>query len=327
VKISCDIIADLLPLYYDDVCSESSRNLVDEHLRECEKCRCVLGKIGENSIDNHLQKEREDVIGHHMRLLRRKFLFTGIRTASIIAIPVLIQMIVNITTDYSFDYFFIILTALITLVSVKIVPLIFERDNEPLKLKRFIASFTLLLLTLTIFRGGSLSFTVMIPIAFGMLIIFLPYIMKSKWWPKFELRNQGLLTMLMDILFLYALFAASRLYGIQFNWWLGSFFALVCMLLPWGLFSAVRYIKANAYVRTGMYIIFGGMFLSLIEMITFWFTRNILRLPFQNADLSVWNNDSVVSANIFLLTIVACSIIGGALIVIGLMQKKSRGEV
>lgn len=39
MKITCDIIQDLLPLYEDDVLSEDSRQLVEEHLADCEKCR------------------------------------------------------------------------------------------------------------------------------------------------------------------------------------------------------------------------------------------------------------------------------------------------
>lgn len=47
MKITCDIIQDLLPLYEDDVLSEDSRQLVEEHLAGCEKCRqnLVAGSV------------------------------------------------------------------------------------------------------------------------------------------------------------------------------------------------------------------------------------------------------------------------------------------
>lgn len=35
----CGIIRDLLPLYIDDVCNEESKQAVQNHLSECEKCR------------------------------------------------------------------------------------------------------------------------------------------------------------------------------------------------------------------------------------------------------------------------------------------------
>jgi len=38
-RMHCDIVKDLLPLYVDDVCSEKSRMVIEEHLKECEECK------------------------------------------------------------------------------------------------------------------------------------------------------------------------------------------------------------------------------------------------------------------------------------------------
>ena len=38
MKMNCDVIRDLLPLYADEVCSEASKALVEEHLQSCESC-------------------------------------------------------------------------------------------------------------------------------------------------------------------------------------------------------------------------------------------------------------------------------------------------
>lgn len=49
MKVKCAVINDLLPLYVDDVLSQESRELVEEHIKECEACRKTLenmtGKI------------------------------------------------------------------------------------------------------------------------------------------------------------------------------------------------------------------------------------------------------------------------------------------
>lgn len=42
MKLHCDIVEDLLPLYLDDVCSEQSKSAIEEHLQECEVCRKKL---------------------------------------------------------------------------------------------------------------------------------------------------------------------------------------------------------------------------------------------------------------------------------------------
>lgn len=44
-QISCEVVQDLLPLYYDDICSEATRELVEEHLINCTKCRFSLEEL------------------------------------------------------------------------------------------------------------------------------------------------------------------------------------------------------------------------------------------------------------------------------------------
>ncbi|MBU3146197.1 zf-HC2 domain-containing protein [Clostridium sp. CF012] len=53
-KVSCGIIKDLLPLYYDRVCSDESNKVVEEHLDECNNCKNELDRIG---VDIKLPKE------------------------------------------------------------------------------------------------------------------------------------------------------------------------------------------------------------------------------------------------------------------------------
>lgn len=45
MNITCDIIRDLLPLYAEDMVSEDSKHLVDEHLCGCEGCTNELSRI------------------------------------------------------------------------------------------------------------------------------------------------------------------------------------------------------------------------------------------------------------------------------------------
>ena len=39
MKVNCNIIGDMLPLYADNVVSDDTRTMVEEHLAECESCR------------------------------------------------------------------------------------------------------------------------------------------------------------------------------------------------------------------------------------------------------------------------------------------------
>ncbi|MBD0380959.1 zf-HC2 domain-containing protein [Paenibacillus sedimenti] len=47
-KISCDIIKDLLPLYYDNVCSANTKESVEAHIATCEDCKSILDKLNVN---------------------------------------------------------------------------------------------------------------------------------------------------------------------------------------------------------------------------------------------------------------------------------------
>ena len=46
MKLSCKVIEDILPMYYDKVCSEESAELVEKHLRSCAHCRQILADLG-----------------------------------------------------------------------------------------------------------------------------------------------------------------------------------------------------------------------------------------------------------------------------------------
>lgn len=50
MKIGCDVVGDLLPLYCEDLVSEDSRELVEQHCGECETCKNKLKDMREGNI-------------------------------------------------------------------------------------------------------------------------------------------------------------------------------------------------------------------------------------------------------------------------------------
>lgn len=64
MKLNCEIVQDLLPLYEDGVCSESSRAAVEEHLRDCKTCQNYCSNaahIPETEVDINVKTERKRV--------------------------------------------------------------------------------------------------------------------------------------------------------------------------------------------------------------------------------------------------------------------------
>ena len=49
-KRECDIIKDLLPSYVDEICSEASKEWIEEHLKECEECRKTVNILKNTEI-------------------------------------------------------------------------------------------------------------------------------------------------------------------------------------------------------------------------------------------------------------------------------------
>lgn len=58
-NVSCQIIEDLLPLYVDEACSEDSRHLIEEHLKECESCQKKLDEMSAPVPDLYESIENE----------------------------------------------------------------------------------------------------------------------------------------------------------------------------------------------------------------------------------------------------------------------------
>ena len=45
MKLNCEVIRDLLPLYAEHIASPASTALVEEHLQECDACRAELEQM------------------------------------------------------------------------------------------------------------------------------------------------------------------------------------------------------------------------------------------------------------------------------------------
>lgn len=72
-KINCDIIQDLLPLYVEDMVSETSRQAVETHLQECQACRAKADQMGADNISIYtdvqpLKKLKQTLKMHNIAL-------------------------------------------------------------------------------------------------------------------------------------------------------------------------------------------------------------------------------------------------------------------
>ena len=66
MRVPCELIEDLLPLYHDEVCSDDSRALVEEQLKDCPACQKTLADI-------HEQVEHPEEAWEEMKEAQKKW--------------------------------------------------------------------------------------------------------------------------------------------------------------------------------------------------------------------------------------------------------------
>ncbi len=59
MKMDCEIIQDLIPSYVDEICSEATRECVEEHIAECECCKSIVALYRENELTGKRTEQRQ----------------------------------------------------------------------------------------------------------------------------------------------------------------------------------------------------------------------------------------------------------------------------
>lgn len=232
-KYSCGIVRDLIPLYRDGVCGEESRRIVEEHLRECTDCREMSECLNDTTIERTLSKESESVLSNHEKKERRTAVTAGMIVSGILMIPVIVCLICNLAVGHALDWFFIVLTALLTTASVIVVPLLAGERRFSKTILCFTASLMLLLLTCCLYSHGDWFFVTAVPIIFGLSVIFLPFIIKELPLPPALKKRKALTIVIWDVFWLLMLLLTCCLYAS------GVWFGVAAVPVVFGLSVAV----------------------------------------------------------------------------------------
>lgn len=199
MKLDCDVVRDLLPLYADDACSEKSRALVKEHLLDCAECRAMLIRLQNTEIEDGLKSEKGTVIRYGEKRFRRRSAAVGSVISGLFMVPILICLIVNFVSGPSLDWFTVVLASLAVAASLIVVPLMVPEDKAFWTLCAFTASLMLLLGVVCLYSGGTWFFIASSACLFGLAVVFLPFATKAR--PVKRLigeRNRWLVTIGLD---------------------------------------------------------------------------------------------------------------------------------
>ena len=93
MRIECDIVKDLLPLYVEQITSETSNKAVEEHLKGCELCSKAYQEM--KMPEPRIQYDRTPAESFHKYINRKKLrlgAIVAVITAAIILLVVFIRL-------------------------------------------------------------------------------------------------------------------------------------------------------------------------------------------------------------------------------------------
>ena len=227
MKIPCNVIQDLLPLYADDACSEESRDLVREHLQECGECSSMLERLKSHEIESDLRNEKENVIEYGLRRFRRRSATVGSAVSGVFMIPILVFLILNLISGSAMGWFFIVLASLAVAASLIIVPLTVPEDKAFWTFCAFTGSLILLLAVTCLVSRGDWFWVASSAVLFGLSVIFLPFLIRAKPLQKWIGGiNKALLVLAADGVLFLNMLNTIRLHGKNGN---GGFWMLAAL--------------------------------------------------------------------------------------------------
>ena len=180
MKMECDMIRDLLPLYADEACSEKSREAVSEHLEECPECREMLQRIKSTEIESDLISEKNEVIRYGEERFRRRSAAVGSVVSALFMIPILVCLVLNILSGSALGWFFVMLASLAVAASLIVVPLMVPENKLFWTFCSFTASLILLLAVTCVYTHGNWFWISSSAVLFGLSVVFLPFLIKAK---------------------------------------------------------------------------------------------------------------------------------------------------
>lgn len=175
----CDIIRDLLPLYADEVVSDASREIIEEHLPGCPACREYLKQLRESELESDLKREKNAVIEYGAKRFKRRSAAVGSAVSGVFMVPILALLIVNMVSGLALGWYYVVLASLAVVASLVVVPLVVTEDKLFWTFCAFCASLMVLLGVVCLYTRGDWFGIASSATLFGLAVVFLPFIVNA----------------------------------------------------------------------------------------------------------------------------------------------------
>ena len=318
MKYQCEMIRDLLPLYHDGVCSESSRQAVEAHLAECSECCGYLEmERSGDALENMFTFERDAVLTSQARFFRRKSAVAGTIIAGIFMLPVLICLIVNLAQG-GLTWFLIVLAAMLIPFSLVAVPLLAPENKALWMLGSFTVSLMLLLAVCCICTGGHWFFIAATASLFGLSVIFAPFAVRAKPVAAVLGSRKALTVMMLTTgLFLAMMWSIGAGNSLGFGYYkLAAAISLPILAWIWTLFLIIRYLPCRGLLKTAACFGASGILMMLLNLTVGLSTKGSL--------LYIETMGQTFSFNINTVYTVGCFVVGLVFAAFAMLKKNHK---
>ena len=316
---TCNIVQDLLPLYYDDVCSPSSKKLVEKHLKACEKCQNTYNELKNDSIDSMIKKEADSVLKQHEKKEKTAAYKTGVIIAGLLLIPILITFIVCLSNGGGLNTFAVVTASMLLVAAMTVVPLMAQQKK---KLTKCIICgvFALLLIFFFVDRMYSSNEFMLwsVPTIFGLSIVLFPFVIRGIELPPVLSDKKALITMLWDTLWLFlTIIEVCGHTNDDAGMKAGCIIAFVFVLAAWLIFFDARYLNANGFIKSAIIVLIASVWAAFADDVCEFLIFGTRQITIKSVNFSDWSSNICVNANVYAIVLVSGVIIASILFVSG----------
>ncbi len=207
---NCDVVRDLLPLYVDDVCTPSSRQLVAEHLSVCGECSALERKLRNTNYDRMVSAEAQDVLQRHAKKEKGAAWRAGMIMSGIMLIPILILAVVTAAGAAEFGSLLVVISSMMLAASFIVVPL-FSKKERFIRIAMSATGSILLVEFFGCLIDGESFARAAVPTLFGLSVVFLPFVIRAVPLPDGLRKNKAVTVITWDCFWLFLTIAVENL--------------------------------------------------------------------------------------------------------------------
>lgn len=322
----CEIVQDLLPLYYDDVCSPSSKKFIQHHLEDCESCRKLYEELKNDSVDRIMAKETQGVLERHARKERTAAYKAGLIISVLLLIPVFITLLVSMATGDGLGVFSVVTASMMLIAALTVVPLMTSQKKLAKSILAGVIALLLIIFFVDRMNGGGQFLLLAIPTIFGLSLPLFPFMIREISLPPVLSDKKALITMIWDTAWLFlTIFIVCNQSGDLEGMRDGSIVAVIMMAGVWLIFLTARYLPVNRWIKSGIIVMITGIWMAFSNDVFLLLAEQKRQLTILSADFTDWTSSASINGNVYLIALVVGIVSGIILLSVGLLKNKKNG--